>query len=412
VIQKILVVLVVVSGLAVTATDARAATQAEVLEAQETLIALGYDPGVADGIMGSRTRNAIRAFQTDMGMAVTGNVDRTLLNALDARARAIGVSAGSGPDAGYYAQWLEDLAFDAERGPSADSWVFDELYRLADAMFAAGRGGNISGYIADLEDLAFDVERNADAAPWVIDELYALIDDYNFNQPQAPTPLWDWPMTVLATDFRTVGNPANAGLLLDAGSFYIDRYAGLVSQPADFNGDDGDLSGEELAFAILGAILEEAANGNSGNNRSGGDVLAQGHISTEFTNAFAIDTVISADNADQPYVIAVYRDDLISPGYRLAVSPGWGGEVAILRCTGNNNLDMVANAWPNVNLSDGNPHTIQWTRDWYGDMELYIDGTLVISTNDTRMNDWFEGVMLQSHGGDWALESLYLADDS
>lgn len=45
-------------------------------------------------------------------------------------------------------------------------------------------------------------------------------------------------------------------------------------------------------------------------------------------------------------------------------------------------------------------------------MELYIDGELMIWANDTYMNDWFEGVIVQSHGGDWALESLYLADDS
>jgi len=28
------------------------------------------------------------------------------------------------------------------------------------------------------------------------------------------------------------------------------------------------------------------------------------------------------------------------------------------------------------------------------------------------MNGWFEGVLVQSHGGDWALESLYIADDN
>jgi hypothetical protein len=36
----------------------------------------------------------------------------------------------------------------------------------------------------------------------------------------------------------------------------------------------------------------------------------------------------------------------------------------------------------------------------------------VIAVTDTYMNNRFEGVIIQSHGGDWAIESLYLADDS
>ena len=26
-------------------------------------------------------------------------------------------------------------------------------------------------------------------------------------------------------------------------------------------------------------------------------------------------------------------------------------------------------AWSNIDLADGNAHYIEWTRDWYGDME-------------------------------------------
>ena len=50
-------------------------------------------------------------------------------------------------------------------------------------------------------------------------------------------------------------------------------------------------------------------------------------------------------------------------------------------------------------------------RDWYGDMEVIIDGDVLIWANDTCMHDWFAGAIVQSYGGDWALESLYIADD-
>ena len=84
----------------------------------------------------------------------------------------------------------------------------------------------------------------------MIDDLYVMIDDY--YAVQAPVAVWGWPTQVLSTDFRSASNIYNAGILLDEGNFYIDRYVGLVSQPVSTL-DDGDLNGEELALAILGA---------------------------------------------------------------------------------------------------------------------------------------------------------------
>jgi localization factor PodJL len=45
----------------------------------------GYDAGVADGIMGQRTRSAIMAFQTDNGLSPTGEVDDGLVRLLLAK---------------------------------------------------------------------------------------------------------------------------------------------------------------------------------------------------------------------------------------------------------------------------------------------------------------------------------------
>ncbi|MEQ8746735.1 peptidoglycan-binding protein [Pyruvatibacter sp.] len=53
-----------------------------VREAQRLLGALGYDAGPADGQPGERTLDAVRAFERDKGLAVTGRIDERLLNAL------------------------------------------------------------------------------------------------------------------------------------------------------------------------------------------------------------------------------------------------------------------------------------------------------------------------------------------
>ncbi len=56
--------------------------QAHVARVQEGLTSLGYDPGPIDGIVGPKTRAAIRAFQAAHDLAVTGEVSVKLEAAL------------------------------------------------------------------------------------------------------------------------------------------------------------------------------------------------------------------------------------------------------------------------------------------------------------------------------------------
>nr|WP_279615065.1 peptidoglycan-binding domain-containing protein [Desulfonatronum thiosulfatophilum] len=45
-------------------------------QAQMRLLYLGYhEVGIADGIMGAKTREALRNFQQDRGIPVTGKID-------------------------------------------------------------------------------------------------------------------------------------------------------------------------------------------------------------------------------------------------------------------------------------------------------------------------------------------------
>jgi len=53
--------------------------------AQQALNAAGYDAGPADGLMGERTRSALRAFQADHGLDVTGRLDSATERALGGR---------------------------------------------------------------------------------------------------------------------------------------------------------------------------------------------------------------------------------------------------------------------------------------------------------------------------------------
>jgi putative peptidoglycan binding protein len=53
------------------------------LMVEEALAGNGYDPGSVDGVVDLDTRQAIREFQRDNSLVVTGNVDRETASLLD-----------------------------------------------------------------------------------------------------------------------------------------------------------------------------------------------------------------------------------------------------------------------------------------------------------------------------------------
>src|SRR6056297_3607532 len=70
-----------VSGLP---ADAGPLRRADVEGLQVALAALGYDPGVPDGIVGPATRRAVSAYQQDRGLVADGHVDEELITILGA----------------------------------------------------------------------------------------------------------------------------------------------------------------------------------------------------------------------------------------------------------------------------------------------------------------------------------------
>jgi membrane-bound lytic murein transglycosylase B len=60
----------------------RSLTTDDIEEMQTLLADLGYDAGPADGIPGSRTKAAIRAFQSARGLPADGHHSSSVLDAL------------------------------------------------------------------------------------------------------------------------------------------------------------------------------------------------------------------------------------------------------------------------------------------------------------------------------------------
>ncbi|MTI17075.1 peptidoglycan-binding protein [Rhodobacteraceae bacterium RKSG542] len=65
------------------AAPAKPASDPKVLEVQKVLAKLGYGPLSLDGISGGQTTSAVKRFQADNGMTVTGAISPTLVSRLE-----------------------------------------------------------------------------------------------------------------------------------------------------------------------------------------------------------------------------------------------------------------------------------------------------------------------------------------
>lgn len=70
-------------------------TKTTVQEAQQRLHTLGYEPGVADGMMGAKTIAALKSFQSDHGLPSSGVADEKTMAAL--RAEQVKQNTGKAP---------------------------------------------------------------------------------------------------------------------------------------------------------------------------------------------------------------------------------------------------------------------------------------------------------------------------
>ena len=97
----------------------------EVTQIQQRLQELGYDPGTADGIFGTRTQQAVLAFQRDYGLTADGVVGEKTLAALGI------TSGGGGSGGGSYGGFSES-----------------DVQLLASIISAEARGEPYEGQVA------------------------------------------------------------------------------------------------------------------------------------------------------------------------------------------------------------------------------------------------------------------------
>lgn len=105
--------------LTLTAAPVVAQDRAVIEHAQKSLKQQGHDPGTVDGVMGPQTVAALRAYQKQQGLDVTGRLDATTLAKLGVAGKSGDQAAKPGGDKAAKAS--EQAAKPAKDEPSAGS---------------------------------------------------------------------------------------------------------------------------------------------------------------------------------------------------------------------------------------------------------------------------------------------------
>ena len=167
----------------------------------------------------------------------------------------------------------------------------------------------------------------------------------------------------------------------------------------------------DAAVQILGQLLRQSTQSNEPDKpapvRHKETILA---TSAGTENQFALQAdIVFADAVNGYFEFGVIQgtDGL---GYRVGIRPGAGDATVELLRVGSrgsgvvNSTQMSAAIWAPQQTSE--PKTVLFTRDDLGDMNVSINGTVVLSGNDRGFRDRFDGFIFRNGGGDYIVKSI------
>ena len=169
---------------------------------QSRLTQLGYDAGPADGLMGSRTRNAIIGFQTRVGLPADGQASMSVLRRLDQEVAAQRAATRPAPAA---------PVAPAPAAPTPVAGLPVPAAGPPGAALGAGYEPRTQGLVDELKTQLARAETRRSAQPAFLGELRALVRRYD----------WPWRDRRLEDDFADGNFTANPAWTVAAGSFCL-----------------------------------------------------------------------------------------------------------------------------------------------------------------------------------------------
>lgn len=417
-----------------------------VADIQEALRGSGYSTGQASGQLDDQTRAAIRSYESDHGLLMSGEPSAELLRHMRERANAAPAPSAMPVDGNTLARIQAELR---ERGYSIPliSGRMDTPTRQAIREYQQGQGVSVTGEPSQAlldalrtgsadttPELGLSREQRAaaqralnargyDAGPpdgvlgprsrvairtfQAANQLGATgtLDAQTMNGLGVAATLAAAPPAIASSyrvrvrdDFSDGDHTRNPTWRIAAGRLEV-RNGGLnsVVTPSAARPQD---AGRQLIEELLKQQLGVGRPGQEG------AVAAVAYLPIRLAPAFRMTMLVSGSAAPDSHLeLGPYRGSALNHGYRLSQR---GDQPLQLVHADERGASVIASA--RYRLENRVPQRLIWQRDADGRMTVSRDGEVLIDVADRRASEGFDGFSLINAGGEWTLHELVVED--
>ncbi len=276
----------------------------------------------------------------------------------------------------------------------------------------AGPAATTEGLLKDLKALVDEAEKARAADGVFLRDLRDLMARYAGTGSQAPQT-----KRLLFDNFADGDITGNPTWTLVSGEFWVQQGYGLRSKlsevAAAVEPEPQKVSKKQLALSILGAVLQ-GSNKNATNSTTTTTPAVKAEpaapavlsAAARVSNAFALTSSFSSWSGAGNFGYGVSQG-ASRVGYRLVYTPkqtAHGATLHLQRITsrGESTLDSSS-----INdLEDQKNHSLEWTRDTRGQMQVNLDGKKILTARDTTFRDPFDAVTLHNTGADVIVQKI------
>ena len=434
-------------------TPAPAASRSElssqqVADIQEALRGLGYTTGRASGRLDDETRAAIRSYESDHSLLMSGEPSTELLRHMRERAGAASAASPVPVDANTLARIQSELRVRGYPIPLI-SGRMDAPTRQAIREYQQGQGVPVTGEPSQalLEALRIGSAQTMPAVALSREQRAAAQRALNARGYDAGPPDGVLgPRSRAAIRTFQVANDIGATGELDAPT--LERLgvgAVATAQPPvaapsfrvrvrdDFSDGDhtrnpawriasgrldvrngglnsvvtpSETRSQDAGRQILEALLKQQL----GVERPGQEaaVAAVAYLPFRVAPEFRITMLVSGSAEPYSHIeLGPYRGNGLNHGYRLSHR---GDQPLQLIFTDERGTSVIASA--RYRLENSVPQRLIWQRDAEGRMTVTRDDEVLIDVVDRKVSDGFDGFSLINAGGEWTLHELIVEDRS